>query len=194
MIKFFSKIWRDHYLKFILSFIVLSILFYAFNDLFIGATAKGGVYIPFLDEHLNYIKWWRHFTIESTATVLRWMGHTVITNEYQLRVIGRAGFTLVYSCLGYGIMGIFAAFTLSYPKPFKKKIIFLIFGLVLIQILNITRLVLLSLFWKRNAYNLPIDHHDLFNLIVYLILILTTYLWIKVSKDQTTETTKPVKF
>ncbi|GAB1462348.1 exosortase Y [Pedobacter sp.] len=179
MIKFLKSLWSEPYFKFIICFIGLYLLFYGFNTAFIGITAKGGVYAPFLDQHLNYINWWRTFTIESTATILRWLDYTTYTNEYQLRVIGKKGFTMVYTCLGYGIMSVFAAFVFTFPGKIKFRYGFLVLGLLIIQLLNTVRLVLLSLYWNKKAPLFNMDHHDLFNIVVYAVLILLVYIWLK---------------
>lgn len=170
---------KDLYIKFIILFIVLYFLLNYFNEFYIGITAKGGVYIPFLDEHLNYIRWWRTFSIEAAANILRWFDYTVITNETQLRVIGKSGITLVYSCLGYGIMSVFVAFCLSFPSPFKHRWGFMLTGLIVIQALNIIRFVLLPLYWNRRKPLFGMDHHDIFNIFIYGLLIIICYLWIR---------------
>jgi exosortase/archaeosortase family protein len=172
---------KDPYIKFIILFIGTYLILNYFNEFYIGITSKGGLYVPFLDEHLNYIKWWRSFSIESTAKILRYLGHTVLTNEIQLKVIGRAGFRLVYSCLGYGIMSAFVAFCISFPSPFKSRFGFIIMGLIWIQIANIARFVLISLYWKRYNTFFGLDHHTLFNTLIYLLLAICCYLWIRYS-------------
>jgi len=177
----FQKIWKDPYLKFIISFIGLYLILDYFNVLYIGITAKGGIYISFLDHHLNYIKWWRDFSIQSTAEILRWLGHTVYTNATQLKVIGKSGFTLVYSCLGYGIMSVFIAFCISFPSPFKHRYSFMFLGLIFIQAMNTGRFILLSLYWKKGYHFLGIDHHNLFNIVIYTSLLIICYLWIRYS-------------
>lgn len=180
-----KSLWREPYPRFIVLFVLLYLLFYGFNTAYIGITAKGGIYIPFLGKHLNYINWWRAFTIESTATVLRWFDYIVYTNKYQLKVIGRYGFTMVYSCLGYGVMSVFAAFVLTFPGKIKARFGFLILGLVIIQLLNTIRLALLSLYWNKRNPLINIDHHDLFNIAVYIVLIILVYIWLKyVSKPK----------
>jgi exosortase/archaeosortase family protein len=184
--KYLQAVWNEPYLRFIVSFIALSGIFYGFNVFYIGITAKGGVYIPFLDQYLNYIRWWRDFTIYCTASILRWLDYTVISNSYQLRVIGKSGFNIVYSCLGYGIMGVFAAFAITFPEKIRRRIVFLIVGLVIIQLLNIVRLVLISIYWKKGVFTFNMDHHDLFNLIVYIILILFTICWLGLSRKRNT--------
>lgn len=173
------KLWKEPYVRFIVYFLVLYFLFFGFNIAFIGITAKGGFYIPFLDEHLNYINWWRTFTIESSATVLRWFDYIVYTNQYQLRVIGKYGFTMVYSCLGYGVMSVFAAFVITFPGKIRARFGFLFLGLIVIQLLNTLRLVLLSLYWNRRSPLVSMDHHDIFNIAVYTVLIALVYIWLK---------------
>lgn len=174
-----KSFWDEPYFRFICYFLLLSLFLYEFNTAYIGITAKGGIYVPFLDQHLNYINWWRNFTIDSAATVLRWMDYIVYTNDYQLKVIGRHGFTMVYTCLGYGIMSVFSAFVITFPGYIKARYGFLLFGLVLIQLLNTLRLIVLSLYWDKRKPLLTIDHHDLFNIIVYVVLILLVYGWFK---------------
>ncbi len=176
-----KRILPDPYIRFVVLFIGLYLLLYFFNIAYIGMTAKGGLYIPFLDKHLNYIRWWRTFSIEAATTILRWFDYTVITNEIELRVIGKGGVRLVYSCLGYGIMSVFVAFCISFPSPFKYRFWFMLTGLIVIQALNIIRFVLLPLYWNRRKPLFGMDHHDLFNIFIYVLLILICYLWIRYS-------------
>lgn len=174
----FPRDWRETYWGFLLLFLGGFSLLYYFTLFFIGSTAKGGIYVGFLDQHFNYIRWWRNLSIESTAAIIELLGFTVYTNKTQLAVLGRSGFTLVYECLGYGVMSAFTAFVIAFPKPFKSKIVFLFGGLMLIQALNILRFVLLSLFWNRGKSFFGLDQHDLFNITIYLILMIVIYIWI----------------
>lgn len=184
MSNFIKRLLPDPYVRFVISFVGLYLLFNYFNELYIGITAIGGVYVQFLDEHLNYIKWWRTFSIESSATILRWFNYIVITNETQLRVVGKGGFTLVYTCLGYGIMSVFMAFCISFPSPFKHRWWFMLAGLIFIQAINTARFILLSLYWNRRKPLFGMDHHDLFNIVIYSALIIICYLWIKYSSKK----------
>jgi exosortase/archaeosortase family protein len=106
------------------------------------------------------------------------MGFATITNQYELLVAGRGIIVLIYSCLGLGVISFFTAFVLAYPVKFRSKITFLIGGILGIEVLNIIRFVLLALFWNRNK-NRIIDHHTIFNIIVYIIIAITLYFWVK---------------
>jgi len=164
--------------RFVISFIILFLVFYYFNILFFGITSPGNHYSPFLADHLNYIHYLRWFLLSSSAQILNWMGYSVIISEYELLVAGHGAIKLVYSCLGLGLVSFFSAFVLSYPKPWKAKIIFLIIGIVSIELLNILRLILLALFWDKHIGKI-IDHHTIFNFFIYIIIAISLYFWVK---------------
>ena len=164
--------------KFILSFLFLFLLFYYFNILFFGLTNPGGKYSPFLANHLNYIQGLRWILLNASTGLLNLFGFSAICNNYNLLVAGRGSIQVVYSCLGLGVSSFFAAFVLAYPKPQKKKIIFIITGILVIEILNIIRFILLALYWTKNDSKI-IDHHTIFNVIIYLLIALSLYFWIK---------------
>ncbi len=178
-----SKVWQNTTKRFLISFLSLFILFHYFNLLYIGLVSPGGLYVPFLNQHLDYIQGLRKLLIETSAAILRQFNYDLYTTPMRLHVDGHGGIILVYSCLGYGIMSVFTAFVLSWPgKSWKNRLIFLISGLILIQTLNIGRLIGLSLLGQRLPLLEHIDHHTLFNLMVYAVLILSIYLWINTSK------------
>jgi exosortase/archaeosortase family protein len=166
-------------LKFILSFLVLFTLGYSFNIAFIGITAPGGIYWSWGDEHINYIRAWRNFDIQTTSKALQLLGHQVYVNWNSIVVPKYGGFKLVYSCLGYGIMCFYLAFILAYPKEWKSKLLIMGMGLCLIQILNLLRFIMIALYWKKTRNNNWLDHHTIWNTIIYLVVITVLYLWTK---------------
>ena len=163
--------------RFAIRFLSVFTLLYLFNLSFIGVTASGGLYIEWLDKHLNYIAQWRALNIHSTAMLLKLLGQQVETGIYTLTVQNHSGFRLAYSCLGYGVMSFYAAFIVAFPKPAKSKGLVLFIGLLLIQTLNILRLTTISLFWKPAHANAWIDHHLIFNIIIYAILLYILLIW-----------------
>lgn len=164
-------------IRFLFSFLILFLTFYGFNIGYIGLTSPGGLYWPFLDEHFNYIFVWRNLYISTAAKILELMGYTVYTTDITLKVQGYSGFRLVYSCLGYGIISCFSAFVLSFPKPFRSRLVFLLTGLLLILILNLCRFIFLPLFYDPRLTIFSINHHDIFNGTLYVILLAVMYKW-----------------
>lgn len=169
-------------LGFLIRFAMLFCVFYGFNLAFIGLSTPGGLYLSFADQYFNYIKVWRELCLFTTAKILELTGYTVQTTDISLKVQGHAGFRLVYSCLGYGVMSFFAAFTLAFPKSRRSRITFLIMGLISIQLLNTLRFVLIALFYKPKQLWFFADHHDVFNYGLYLILLTMIYVWLNLKK------------
>lgn len=163
--------------RFLFNFLGLFTLFYGFHIFYIGVTTKGDVYFSFLDQHLNYIELWRQFSISTSAQILKNLGYIIHVNNTGLSVENHSGFKLIYSCLGYGIMSCFAAFVISYPKSIRSRLIFLIIGLIAIQLLNIARFVLISIYYKSYS-SVNIDHHTTFNFVLYTLLFGITYFWL----------------
>lgn len=169
-----DKIYKPGQLKFLIAFLSLFFIFYMFNIIHIAITTPGGYYSAFVDLHLNYISLWRKFSISSTAGILKSLGYLVHTTPYGLTVKDHSGFKIVYSCLGYGVMSCFAAFVIAFPADITSRIKFLLTGLAGIQALNTLRFVLLGIFYTHKR---TIDHHDLFNYSLYLILAISVYIW-----------------
>ncbi|SDD41925.1 exosortase/archaeosortase family protein [Mucilaginibacter pineti] len=164
---------------FAFKFVILFVIFYYFNILFFGITTPGGNhYSPFLANHFNYIEWLRYFLLTSSKQVLTWMGFTAINNQTDLLVAGRGGIRVIYSCLGLGLISFFSAFVLAYPRKLNKKITFLVGGILSIELLNILRFILLTLFWNKRAGRI-IDHHTIFNITLYIMIMVSLYFWVK---------------
>ncbi|MBK0378186.1 hypothetical protein I5M19_02650 [Mucilaginibacter sp. SD-g] len=164
-------------IKFAITFIGLFLIFYYFNVYFFGLTSVGNHYNSFLDQHLNYISWLRWLLLNTSAGILNFIGFAAIVNKYELLVSGHGAIRLIYTCLGLGVMSFFVAFVIAYPKKLKSKLIFLITGLLTIQLLNIIRLMLIALYWNRDRERV-IDHHTIFNLFIYIIIAVALYFWV----------------
>ncbi len=165
-------------LKFAIVFIILFTLFYYFNIMFFGLTQPGHHYSSFLAGHLNYIAGLRIILLKSSAAILNLLGFAAITNDYDLLVAGHGTLQVVYSCLGLGVISFFAAFVLAYPGNWRSKLIFLAGGIIGIEFLNMLRFVLLAIFWDKRNYHI-IDHHTIFNMVLYLVIAIVLYFWVK---------------
>ena len=178
-----KKLHSESPLRFLLIFLGLFLFFYYFNISFFSITSHGNHYNSFLDQHLNYIRWFRHLLLYVSKIIINCFGYDSISNDYQLLVAGRGTISVVYSCLGLGIMSFFAAFVIAYPKKLKSKLTFLFTGLVCIQILNVVRFVLLALFWDKKS-KVVLDHHTIFNITIYVIIAISLYFWVKQDDKQ----------
>lgn len=155
---------------FVTRFIIIFLLLYYFNELFIGITGEGGrFYSSFLDQHLNYIRWLRESIIYFSSLVLSIFNYDTIRLPYHLKIIDGVRVGVGYSCLGYGIMSFQIALALSYPFKYLVRRTYLIAGLLIIYILNILRITAVGIAYTELS-NINIDHHFIFNIISYFVI------------------------
>ncbi len=170
--------------QFVVRFLILFVAFYYFNLFFIGITGEGGLfYSKWLSVNLNYIAWLREFLLHASALVLKCLGYDTIIFPYRLKLVGGVSVGLVYSCLAYGILSFFSAFVIAYPKPIKSKIYMLIIGFILINLINVLRIVsvLLVYSYYSTRGGISIDHHLIFNIIAYLFIALMIWIWLNLN-------------
>jgi exosortase/archaeosortase family protein len=165
--------------RFLAIFLPSFLAFYYFNILFFGLTSEGNYYNSFIAAHFDYITLLRYLLLHTTAKVLHWLGYASVTNETAILVAGHGTLKLIYSCLGLGVISFFAAFVIAFPKKLGRKLIFLISGVVVIEILNVFRFVILAIFWDKNEDTQIVDHHTLFNIFIYIVIAITLYFWVK---------------
>ncbi|GAB3927751.1 exosortase Y [Mucilaginibacter myungsuensis] len=171
--------------RFIVLFVGLFLIFYYGNLMVWSLVSPNGKhYNEFVDAHLNYIGGMRSILVNLTVNSLKLLGYKVIYNQDSIRVIGRNGILIAYDCIGMGVMSFFTAFTIAYPKPIKIKVIFLIAGIVVIQVLNICRMCLLALYWHKPQVR-SIDHHLVFNVVIYAVIGVSIYFYTKGSRANT---------
>jgi exosortase/archaeosortase family protein len=179
-----KKLLDNPSVKFIIVFLLLFVAFYYFNIYYFAVTTPTSKhYNAFIAQNLDYIKGLRLLLLDMSTGFLNLIGFTAIHNNYIMLVAGRGSIQVVYKCLGLGIISFFAAFVIAYPKPVKAKIIFIITGIVILQILNVIRFMLLAVFWTK-ANSTMVDHHTIFNFIIYLIIAAALYFWINEPANQ----------
>ena len=106
------------------------------------------------------------------------MGYEVTKSDTGLNVVEHAGFRIVYSCLGYGIISCFTAFAITFPKPVKHRYLFIGLGVSGIVALNTCRLILIAIYYKSGFSIIGLNHHDLYNILVYVTISVYAYLWL----------------
>lgn len=158
--------------RFIVKFLALFLGLNFFHDLFIGATAPGGLYIPFLEKHLNYVAWVRHSILWMSMHLSNLFGYqSYVDGPFHLRSVTGPGVQMVYSCIGLGIMSFWTAFVVAHEIKWKKKLLWTLIGLLTIWVINCFRVtVILAATVNRWNVSKYIDHHDTFNIIAYIFI------------------------
>jgi exosortase/archaeosortase family protein len=167
--------------RFIVKFLVFFLGLHYGNELFIGMTAPGGLYIPFLEHHLNYVAWLRQSILWGAKLVSGIFGYEAyIDGPFHLRSVTGPGVQMVYSCIGLGIMSFWAGFVLAHSISWKKKAIWTFAGLLMIWVVNCFRVsVILAAAVNRWNASKYLDHHDMFNILAYILVFILIIIFVK---------------
>lgn len=85
---------------------------------------------------------------------------------------------IIEGCNALSVMILFVSFIVAFTGKFKKAIIFILFGLLLIHLLNIVRIALLSVALYHYPQHEHILHAVIFPLIIYGIVFLLWVIWV----------------
>ena len=174
-------------ISFFVRFVLLFLAFYFFNIFFLGiTTAEGKLYSPFLDQKLNYISWLTNSILYVANAIDHLFGiHSYVQNAYNIKTYSGASVTVWLPCLGLGIMSFWVAFIIADVNSWKKKLFWILAGVGTIWFINCWRIALLLLALEKNWYqNTYIDHHTIFNIVAYIIILFMTWLYHRVNKKE----------
>lgn len=168
-----DRSFRIFLLRFLLTFCIL----YYGTIAFIGLTAPGGFYWPFADRYLNYVAGLRWLLLHSSVALLKLFGFAVYLKDvYTIRLQNGIGVHVGYDCIGYGVMIFWLAFILANQLSVKRKIKWMVGGLLMIWIINVVRISLMLVAvneqWK-SPFNF--DNHTWFNIVAYIAIFTMMY-------------------
>ncbi len=115
--------------------------------------------------------------LKSSQGILGLLGYDAVVEPYLL--IGNNGSISVYrTCLGFMTMFLFAALVYITDNERKRGWRYIILGLLILNLLNILRIVLLFVhIQKHGDYILTMDVHDIYNYIFYFIVFVLWVIW-----------------
>lgn len=180
---------RSKGVRFVALFFLLFGVLYVVNYVLMGVMIPGGDhYVPWVHNNLNYIEGMRTLLLNSTSAMLNLLGFYNIQEGNILWVKGGHNIRLMYSCLGLNVLFMWWAFVISFPRSFVQKVIWFIGGTILLVIINIGRLTLLTA-CPDNVFDIigKIDHHNLFNIVSYGLILVFMKISIDSSMKQSEE-------
>lgn len=166
--------------KFLLFCVQLGLLFL----LYYGWFKPNAWTIPFVGTYYShFIHYTLKLVMEPSAWFLRVLGYEAeIVDLREIHVASRSfRFIMLNPCLGTDMMFAFAALILAYPGKWINRAWFLPMGYVFIELINIVRVIALSLVWLNYGTGGPIDHHDMFNFVSVVFVLFVFWFWVKLS-------------
>jgi len=169
-------------IKFVVTLFILYI-FFSQGNIFMNSvmTPTGRYYNAYIADHFNYIQGLKTALIKPAVWIIKLFGFYAIHNEMDVMVVNGPYLRINYSCLGLGVMSFLAAFVLSFPASWKSTFKMLLIGIISIYLLNIARIAGLGLLFgffqsQRNYFEY---HHEIFNVLVYIVIFMMLYIWIR---------------
>ncbi len=108
------------------------------------------------------------------------LGYDYVSGYNSLAIVGTYGVIIGNNCIGFGLYYAFASLIISYPGPILKKAWFVPTGIFCMILINSFRVVALCTKAINNSGFFQMEQHDLFNNIIYILIFLLWFLWIKV--------------
>ncbi|ALM20653.1 molecular chaperone GroEL [Nonlabens sp. MIC269] len=93
-------------------------------------------------------------------------------------------FRIIEGCNAVSVMILFCAFILAFAKAWKKTILFLLIGVGIIYVINLTRLVLLGIIYADYPAYTHVSHEIIFPAIIYGTTVLLWLYWLKKPKSK----------
>lgn len=173
-----------NFLLFLIKFILIFSFCYFGTLAMIGLAAPGKYYSPFIDHYLDYVSGIKNALITGTRGILALFGiETYRAPDYVVRITNGTGVKIAYDCVGYGVMSFWIAFVVSSASTFKRAFLWILFGILLLYLINVMRITLLLLAYNRQwAIPLGIDHHTWFNIFAYGAIFTMIYFFNKQDK------------
>ncbi len=122
--------------------------------------------------------WFTAFLLNASSGVLELFGYETIINGKYMKIVNSPGIFLDRGCLARNLMGLFFGFMLAYPGIIRKKLWYIPFGLIVINIFNIIRLSALAWLTLAHPDLVEVNHHYVFKIIVFSAILLMWYFWI----------------
>ena len=177
-------------LRYFIKFLLLFGALYGLNIFIVGITTPGGLYSPFISEHLNYPIWVRDFIIICSRGLTRLIGYptevtTTFGNGDSVALLTGQKVIIGWVCYGLQIMSFWFAFIMAHISKmnFKNTLIWTFAGLAAICLVNCIRisLLLISLAkgWKLNE---AINNHDMFTYGSYIVILTMIFIYTKKKK------------
>ncbi len=139
---------------------------------------------------LALYEWWIHpmewvdkgvinNTISISCKILGWFGYvTEISSDRMMRIQGTPGLFIGDSCNGISLFALYSIFIIAFPGRTMYKIIFIPAGILIIHLLNVIRVITLSIIETYSYSWTEFNHTYTFTLIIYACIFLMWILWI----------------
>ena len=168
--------------KFIASYLILTIIYQTYLNRFDEKNAEVDSFTQVVaGESAAVLSWF-----DSKSYTMPHLTEPTVKLFYNGKYISR----IIEGCNALSVIILFISFVIAFTGKFKKTIVFILFGSILIHVLNIGRIALLCV----GLYHLPqyehLMHGVIFPLVIYGVVFLLWVIWVNNYSIYATETDK----
>ena len=168
--------------KFLLSYLVLTFLYQAYLNQFDASKSEVDTFTQSVAQQTETVLSW----VDSQSYIMPHLKEPSIKIIYHNKYVSR----IIEGCNALSVIILFIAFVIAFTGKFKSTVLFILLGSILIHLLNIARIVLLSI----ALYHFPkyehILHGVIFPLIIYGVVFLLWVIWVNKYSSHATATAK----
>lgn len=162
-----------------------AILFFTLRFLYLGYVAVSdgrGIYHWNIPPQYDLIYILRNTLKYPVSWILQLAGHKTYISLKGVHLKEGGTIFISFSCLGIKVMLVYISMILAYPG--RRKLLFLFSGLLMIHILNISRMSALLFMLLHHAREKAFIAHDVFNYGSYVIILSFFYMYITQKDSQ----------
>ncbi len=158
---------------FLLKVLALYFIWYCVYDLWLHPQETMDLFV--IDKTIAFSKW-----------ILESLGYTVFTGaERVIGVDGTGGLWIGDNCNGVALFALFSGFVIAYKGKVKYKLIYLIVGVLSIQLLNVFRVVALGILDTHSRAWTEFNHTYTFTIVIYAYIFMLWMIWVNRFSEKT---------
>lgn len=172
MIEDLKAQWKNPIVKFVVKAGLVYVLWEMLNWLWMHNSSVATVWLYLHDVIRTNI-------MDVSVFALKAMGYTIERFGIVIRIVGTSGVAVGPACVGFGLLFGFTGLILAYHGSAKDKLWFIPLGLLGIHLINIARIVILTIISKINNDWVEFNHKYVFNTLVYIFIFILWINWVK---------------
>lgn len=166
-----SAIWKDPLFGFLIKGLGLYILWYVVYEVWLHPQGTVDLWV------IKSLEQWSYFILDGLGFVTLEASH--VENIRTIGIDGTHGLWIGDPCNGLTLFALFGGFVLAYPGPWRHKLWFIPAGLLAIHVINVLRIVSLSIiiFYFPDPAVLDFNHTYTFTILIYSFVFFLWYVW-----------------
>ena len=168
--------------KFLLSYVLLTIIYQTYLNSFDTSKSEVDSFTTLVANQTGTVLSW----VDSQSYIMPHLKEPSIKIIYHNKYVSR----IIEGCNALSVIILFIAFVIAFSGKLKHTIVFILFGSILINVLNVTRIALLCIALYHFPQYQHLLHGVIFPLIIYGVVFLLWVIWVNKFSYHATVTTK----